>query len=143
MSFNLFKREGEKKEEKKKTLEDFIKKDDENVEKDENIVNEKESTEESAPIVEETALGCFGWEESKTPDWLAKGAKIWFVIMSFLYFLFGALTFAPMIFIRNKLNSVLNDRKKSLFVAIGIYGIIIVLVVLMILARSTPRETIS
>lgn len=143
MSFNLFKREGEKKEEKKKTLEDFIKKDDENVEKDEDIVNEKESAEESAPIVEETALGCFGWEESKTPDWLAKGAKIWFVIMSFLYFLFGALTFAPMIFIRNKLNSVLNDRKKSLFVAIGIYGIIIVLVVLMILARSTPRETIS
>ena len=143
MSFNLFKREGEKKEEKKKTLEDFMKKDDENVEKDEDIVNEKESTEESVPIVEETALGCFGWEESKTPDWLAKGAKIWFVIMSFLYFLFGALTFAPMIFIRNKLNSVLNDRKKSLFVAIGIYGIIIVLVVLMILARSTPRETIS
>lgn len=143
MSFNLFKREGEKKEEKKKTLEDFMRKDDENVEKDENIVNEKESTEESVPIVEETALGCFGWEESKTPDWLAKGAKIWFVIMSFLYFLFGALTFAPMIFIRNKLNSVLNDRKKSLFVAIGIYGIIIVLVVLMILARSTPRETIS
>ena len=143
MSFNLFKREGEKKEEKKKTLEDFIKKDDETVEKDEDIVNEKESTEESVPIVEETALGCFGWEESKTPDWLAKGAKIWFVIMSFLYFLFGALTFAPMIFIRNKLNSVLNDRKKSLFVAIGIYGIIIVLVVLMILARSTPRETIS
>lgn len=143
MSFNLFKREGEKKEEKKKTLEDFIKKDDENVEKDEDIVNEKESTEESVPIVEETALGCFGWEESKTPDWLAKGAKIWFVIMSFLYFLFGALTFAPMIFIRNKLNSVLNDRKKSLFVAIGIYGIIIVLIVLMILARSTPRETIS
>lgn len=143
MSFNLFKREGEKKEEKKKTLEDFMKKDDETVEKDEDIVNEKESTEESVPIVEETALGCFGWEESKTPDWLAKGAKIWFVIMSFLYFLFGALTFAPMIFIRNKLNSVLNDRKKSLFVAIGIYGIIIVLVVLMILARSTPRETIS
>lgn len=143
MSFNLFKREGEKKEEKKKTLEDFMKKDDENVEKDEDIVNEKESTDEYAPIVEETALGCFGWEESKTPDWLAKGAKIWFVIMSFLYFLFGALTFAPMIFIRNKLNSVLNDRKKSLFVAIGIYGIIIVLVVLMILARSTPRETIS
>ena len=143
MSFNLFKREGEKKEEKKKTLEDFMKKDGENVEKDEDIVNEKESTEESVPIVEETALGCFGWEESKTPDWLAKGAKIWFVIMSFLYFLFGALTFAPMIFIRNKLNSVLNDRKKSLFVAIGIYGIIIVLVVLMILARSTPRETIS
>lgn len=143
MSFNLFKREGEKKEEKKKTLEDFMKKYDENVEKDEDIVNEKESTEESVPIVEETALGCFGWEESKTPDWLAKGAKIWFVIMSFLYFLFGALTFAPMIFIRNKLNSVLNDRKKSLFVAIGIYGIIIVLVVLMILARSTPRETIS
>lgn len=143
MSFNLFKREGDKKEEKKKTLEDFMKKDGENVEKDEDIVNEKESIEESVPIVEETALGCFGWEESKTPDWLAKGAKIWFVIMSFLYFLFGALTFAPMIFIRNKLNSVLNDRKKSLFVAIGIYGIIIVLVVLMILARSTPRETIS
>ena len=143
MSFNLFKREGEKKEEKKKTLEDFIKKDDETVEKDEDIVNEKESTEEPVPIVEETALGCFGWEESKTPDWLAKGAKIWFVIMSFLYFLFGALTFAPMIFIRNKLNSVLNDRKKSLFVAIGIYGIIIVLVVLMILSRSTPRDTIS
>ena len=143
MSFNLFKREGEKKEEKKKTLEDFMKKDDENVEKDEDIANEKESTEEPAPIVEETALGCFGWEESKTPDWLAKGAKIWFVIMSFLYFLFGALTFAPMIFIRNKLNSVLNDRKKSLFVAIGIYGIIIVLVVLMILSRSTPREAIS
>ena len=143
MSFNLFKRESEKKEEKKKTLEDFMRKDDENVEQDAHIVNEKESAEVSAPVVEETALGCFGWEESKTPAWLAKGAKIWFVIMSFLYFLFGALTFAPIIFIRNKVNSVLNDRKKSLLVAIGIYGIIIVLVVLMIVSRSVPRETIS
>lgn len=143
MNFNLFKRGSEKKEETKKTLEDFMQKDDENIEEEIDIVNEEEGAEVSEPIVEETALGCFGWEEEKTPTWLAKGAKIWFVIMSFLYFLFGALTFAPIIFIRNKVNSVLNDRKKSLFVAIGIYGIIIMLVVLMILSRSVPRETIS
>lgn len=143
MSFNLFKRESEKKEETKKTLEDFMQKDDENIEEEMDIVNEQESAEVSEPIVEETALGCFGWEEAKTPAWLAKGAKIWFVIMSFLYFLFGALTFAPIIFIRNKVNSVLNDRKKSLFAAIGIYGIIIVLIVLMIVSRNVPREAIS
>jgi hypothetical protein len=82
-----------------------------------------------------TALGCFGWKEEKTEKWLAKCAKVWFLIMSLLYFLFGALTFAPIIFIKNKVNSVVSDKKMSLILAIVIYAVVFILFAIFIGVR--------
>ncbi len=146
MSFNLFKRESEKKETEKKTLDDFIRKDDNEEESaEEVIVEETVSSEKEEKVSEDaksdnlTALGCFGWKEEKTEKWLAKCAKVWFLIMSLLYFLFGALTFAPVIFIKNKVNSVISDKKMSLIVAIVIYAVTVLLFAVFIGTRINAK----
>lgn len=141
MSFNLFKRE--KKESEKKTLDDFIRKDESEEESAEEVMAEETISSEKEEKVSEksesdnlTALGCFGWKEEKTEKWLAKCAKVWFLIMSLLYFLFGALTFAPIIFIKNKVNSVISDKKMSLIIAIAIYAVTVLLFAIFIGVRS-------
>lgn len=140
MSFNLFKRE---KESEKKTLDDFIRKDESEEENAEEVMAEETISSEKEEKVSEksesdnlTALGCFGWKEEKTEKWLAKCAKVWFLIMSLLYFLFGALTFAPIIFIKNKVNSVISDKKMSLIIAIAIYAVTVLLFAIFIGVRS-------
>lgn len=139
MSFNLFKRE---KESEKKTLDDFIRKDENEEESAEEVMAEETVSSEKEEKVSEksesdnlTALGCFGWKEEKTEKWLAKCAKVWFLIMSLLYFLFGALTFAPIIFIKNKVNSVISDKKMSLIIAIAIYAVTVLLFAIFIGVR--------
>jgi hypothetical protein len=139
MSFNLFKRE---KESEKKTLDDFIRKDENEEESAEEVMAEETVSSEKEENVSEksesdnlTALGCFGWKEEKTEKWLAKCAKVWFLIMSLLYFLFGALTFAPIIFIKNKVNSVVSDKKMSLIIAIAIYAVTVLLFAIFIGVR--------
>lgn len=138
MSFNLFKRE---KESEKKTLDDFIRKDENEEESAEEVMAEEPLTSEKEEVSEKsesdnlTALGCFGWKEEKTEKWLAKCAKVWFLIMSLLYFLFGALTFAPIIFIKNKVNSVISDKKMSLIIAIAIYAVTVLLFAIFIGVR--------
>ena len=77
-------------------------------------------------------LDCFGWNEEKTEKWIAKCAKVWFLIMSFLYFLFGALTFAPIIFISNKVNVIFKDKKKSLLASVIIYVVCVALLIIFI-----------
>lgn len=140
MSFNLFKREN--KETEKKKLEDFIRKDESEEESAEEVMAEEPVSNEKEEKVSEksesdnlTALGCFGWKEEKTEKWLAKCAKVWFLIMSLLYFLFGALTFAPIIFIKNKVNSVVSDKKMSLIVALVIYAVTFILFAIFIGVR--------
>lgn len=139
MSFNLFKRE---KESEKKTLDDFIRKDENEEESAEEVMAEEPLTSEKEEVSEKsesdnlTALGCFGWKEEKTEKWLAKCAKVWFLIMSLLYFLFGALTFAPIIFIKNKVNSVISDKKMSLIIAIAIYAVTVLLFAIFVGIRS-------
>lgn len=139
MSFNLFKRE---KESEKKTLDDFIRKDENEEESAEEVMAEEPLTSEKEEVSEKsesdnlTALGCFGWKEEKTEKWLAKCAKVWFLIMSLLYFLFGALTFAPIIFIKNKVNSVISDKKMSLIIAMAIYAVTVLLFAIFIGVRS-------
>lgn len=144
MSFNLFKRE--KKETEKKKLEDFIRKDESAEEAEEVMAEEPLSNEKEEEKVSEksesdnlTALGCFGWKEEKTEKWLAKCAKVWFLIMSLLYFLFGALTFAPIIFIKNKVNSVVSDKKMGLIVAIAIYAVTVLLFAIFIGVRISAK----
>lgn len=82
------------------------------------------------------ALSCFGWKEQKTDKWLIKTAKVWFLIMSFAWFIFGTITFAPVLFISNKIDVLFNDRKKSLTCGIVIYVALIALVVLLLNSRK-------
>ena len=82
------------------------------------------------------ALTCFGWSESKTPKGLIKCAHVWYWIMSFAWFIFGAITFAPIIFVYKKVNVVFKDKTKSFIVAIGIYCLFIALLVLLIVTRN-------
>ena len=66
-------------------------------------------------------MDCFGMEEQKSDKWLSNCIKFWFCCMSLLWFLFGAITFAPVIFIRDKVDVVFRDKKKSLLCAITIH----------------------
>jgi hypothetical protein len=75
------------------------------------------------------ALSCFGWKEDRTDKWLVKCAKVWFLIMSFAWFLGGSITFAPILFISNKIDVLFNDRKKSLTCGIIIYVAFISIIV--------------
>ena len=86
----------------------------------------------------ENALNCFGWNEEKVDKWLAKMAKAWYCVMSFLWFAFGALTFAPIKFITNEVNRMFDNKRKSLFVGTCIYAVIIVLVVVLVATIQTP-----
>lgn len=72
-------------------------------------------------------LDCFGMEEGKTEKWLGKCVKFWYCIMSFFWFLFGAVTFAPVIFISNKVNVIFNDKKKSFLASVIIYAVCVAL----------------
>lgn len=135
MGFNIFK---PKKEEKKKTLDDFVKKD-----VDEDSESEKETSDETQDKVADngfgdeklTALDCFGLTEKKADGWLSRCAKIWHTIMSFFWFLFGALTFAPVMFISRQIDVIFKDKKKSLIIAAIFHIIILILLVLFLGAR--------
>ena len=144
MSFNLFNRGNEKKESEKKTLEDFIRKeeDEEECEPCEDMADKDEARHESEGEGL-NALSCFGWREEKTEKWLVKCAKVWFLMMSLLYFVFGALTFAPIIFIQNKVNSVVKDKKMSLIIAVVIYAVAVVLFAILIGSRCGAEEVVS
>ena len=126
------------KEEKKDTYEDMA---------DVEIPNYKEQKKDEARHESEgeglNALSCFGWREEKTEKWLVKCAKVWFLMMSLLYFVFGALTFAPIIFIQNKVNSVVKDKKMSLIIAVVIYAIAVVLFAILIGSRFGAQEVIE
>lgn len=105
--------------------------DDELVEKEERLDSVGKHNE---PI---TALNCFGWDESKTDKWLIKCANVWYLIISFLWFIFGAITFAPVIFVSNKVDVVFKDKKKSLICGVIIQATIIVLIFVFFLTRIT------
>ena len=131
-----------RKEPEKRSLEDMF------VPKDGDIDDEAESEVdfgsvecEKAAEVENFAnepinpLDCFGMEEGKTEKWLGKCVKFWFCLMSFMWFLFGALTFAPVIFISNKVNVIFNDKKKSLICATLIHGLLLSLITIFVFVK--------
>lgn len=91
--------------------------------------------------IELNGLVCFGWKEQKTDKWLIKCAKVWYAIMSFFWFLFGAMTFAPVIFISNKVNVIFKDKKIAFLVAMGIHLLIIVLVITLICVRISAKSS--
>lgn len=141
----------QRKEVPKRTLDDILTAKEEKMQEtefceencEENVAEETKSETLSLKIEKEpkdTALSCFGWEEVKTERWLVKSAKIWYALMSFLWFLLGGVTFAPIIFIANKINVIFKNRSKSIFISIAIYAILVTLIVLLIMSK---RETAS
>lgn len=102
----------------------------------ENVENVEEPEKKSDGI---SALDCFGWKEEKTEKWLKKCAKVWFLIMSLLYFLFGALTFAPIIFVQSKIKSVIKDKKLSYVVSGVLYAAIVTLFCLLVGSRCASK----
>ena len=154
MSFNLFNRGNENKESEEKTLDDFIRKEEDEEEcepcediADVDIPNVEDEKKDEALHESEgeglNALSCFGWREENTEKWLVKCAKVWFLMMSLLYFIFGAFTFAPIIFIQNKVNSVVKGKKMSLIIAVVIYAIAVVLFAILIGSRCGAQEVIE
>lgn len=126
-----------RREEEKRSLEEMFTPVEDKVEIDECESEKEEVVEtvdesESDPI---KPLSCFGMEEGKTEKWLMKCVKVWFCCMSFLWFLFGAMTFAPVIYIGNKVNVIFKDKKKSLLFATLVYGVIALVLVLLILFK--------
>lgn len=134
-----------RKETEKRSLEDmFTPRDDVCESIEDEVISEdfKEKTEEQcegdddkSSFVPIKPLDCFGMEQEKTEKWLAKCAKFWFCFMSFLWFLFGALTFAPVIFISNKVNVIFKDKKKSLLCATIIHGLLLALLIIFVFVK--------
>lgn len=75
-------------------------------------------------------LDCFGMEEAKTEAWLIKCVKFWYCVMSFMWFLFGAATFAPVIYIGNKMNVIFKSKTRSLVCSILLYSMLVLAIVL-------------
>ena len=133
----------QRKTEEKRSIEEILtpKSESEKVAEEEVEIEPIEIKSETAEEFTENALDCFGWKEEKTEKWLVKSAKIWYGIMSFLWFVVGAVTFAPIIFMSNKVNVIFKNKKKSLFVSIGIYALILGLIVSAIIVRNIPYIT--
>lgn len=105
---------------------------------DENIGEVKVTEEPKAESFTENALKCFGWKEIKTEKWLVKCARVWYGIMSFIWFLFGALTFAPIAFMSNKVNAIVKDKKNSLLLGVAIYICLICGIIILSVLRTSP-----
>ena len=77
-------------------------------------------------------FSCFGIEEGKTEKWLGKCVKFWYCVMSFLWFVFGAVTFAPVIFISNKVNVLFKDKRSAVLASSIIYVACIVCLIVFV-----------
>lgn len=145
---NLFNRKAEE----GRSIDDILKPktDGDDCESPEDVVGESdnESKSVSKDIQIETpqevsfnALTCFGWSETKTPKWLIKCAHFWYAVMSFFWFLLGALTFAPIIFIQKKINVIFKDKLKSFIVAVCIYATFVILIIVLFATRNADKAS--
>ena len=94
---------------------------------------------EDTPDVKFNPLGCFGYEEEKTEKWLIKCVKVWHYGMLLLWFVFGALTFAPILFISDKVNVIFKNKIKSLIVATVIYVAFVAFLVVLFATRNGDK----
>lgn len=126
-----------RREEEKRSLEEMFTPVEDKVKIDECESEKEEVVETVSENESETIkpLNCFGMEECKTEKWLIKCVKAWFCVMTFCWFLFGALTFAPVIFISNKVNVIFKNKKKSLLFATLMYSVFALVLVLLILFK--------
>lgn len=74
----------------------------------------------------------YGWGDGKVDTWMQKLTKIWNVAASVVWFIFGSITFAPILFTANKIDKFFNDKKKSFFIATALYLFAIVILAIII-----------
>ena len=128
------------KDKEKRSIEDILTIKDEVVEESqegEDVVVKEDNVENSSETI--SASDCFGMDEGKTEKWMLKCVKIWYYAISFIWFLLGSITFAPVIFISSKINVVFKSKKKSLFVSFAIYLAIVLLFVLLFALRNNTN----
>lgn len=135
----------QRKSEEKRSIEEILtpKSESEKVAEEE-VAVEVETVEiksETAEGFTDNALKCFGWEFSKTEKWLIKCVNVWYCIASFAWFLFGAITFAPVIFIRSKLKPILKDDLKALLVSVSIYAVFVVALIFLLFVGKGEGAT--
>jgi hypothetical protein len=99
----------------------------------------KEEYDETCESMEQSALKCFGWKDVPTEKWLVKCVKVWYCVISFIWFLFGSLTFAPIIFISKKLRPLIKDSLKSLIIATFIYAIVFALIIILLFTGNADK----
>lgn len=87
------------------------------------------------------ALSCFGASDTKTPKWLIKCAHFWYGAMSFFWFIIGALTFAPIIFMQKKIKVIFKSKLKSLVVSCIIYAVFVALIVMLFASNRGANGT--
>lgn len=83
----------------------------------------------SVPETVASAFGCFGVNEEKADKWLRSCVKIWYYLISLFWFLLSALTFAPIVFISNKVNVIFKNKRKSIFCGTIIHLLFVAFVV--------------
>ena len=64
----------------------------------------------------------YGWGEGKMDKKMQKVTEFWKGVASVVWFLFGSLTFAPVLFTAGKIDQFLNDKKRSFWSAAIIYS---------------------
>lgn len=94
---------------------------------------EKETVKKDSKTNKENALECFGLDEIKSEKWMIKFGKFWYDVMSFVWLIFGAVTFSFVIFISQKIDVLFNNKKRSLWFSVGIYAAIVAFIVMLIL----------
>lgn len=130
----MFWRKEREKAKEKRSLDEMFKPKEEDSVFDEELAIEDEELVEVADEKKEVEnkvvkpLDFFGMEEGKTDKWLMKCVKFWYCFMSFLWFLLGAVTFAPVLYISNKVNVIFKDKNRSLLCAILIHAVFISLI---------------
>lgn len=105
-----------------------------------NNENQKGIQVESPEEVSFNALTCFGWSDTKTPKWLIRCVHFWYGVMSFFWFIFGAMTFAPIIFIQKKVSGIFKGKLKSFIASAVIYGVFLVLIILLFSSGDTDKS---
>lgn len=125
----------------KRSIEDILTpKDESSCEDDCELPRDDKKEEVEKQDIEITPIDCFGMEESRCDKWLLKCVKVWYYLMSFVWFIFGAVTFAPVIFISGKLNVLFKDKKKSLLVSAVVYTLAIFVAVLLIIISKNNSD---
>lgn len=77
----------------------------------------------------------FGWGEGKVDEIMKKATSGWRVVASIFWFIFGSVTFAPVLFTASKLDKFFGDKKKSLVASAIIYFVFAVALVLLLCLR--------
>jgi hypothetical protein len=65
----------------------------------------------------------YGWGDGKMDCKMKKVTELWKVVASIVWFLFGSLTFAPVLFTAGKINQFINNKKRAFWASMIIYSL--------------------